>query len=296
MENENLYIKHLSIQNLWNRYKVEWELDPQVNILIGVNGSGKTTILKTIENTLIITNKNIDTYWHTSSLGSNLIKENISIAFRNGTKVSFGKSNIEPERLNRPQHKVNYAFINSFDIPLKEKKKTSTLKKSQLLADLEDIIYNANNEKSFVKYQLKQLSFLQRSEKINAEMIAKQTNLFYTIVNEFYKPTNKQIQFENQKLFFYSEGKQLELENLSAGEKQLLLIFLNVLLQEGESTILIMDEPEISLDIEWQHILIEKILELNPKCQIIMATHSPSMFGNGWGDKLVWMEDIVKPI
>lgn len=296
MENENLYIKHLSIQNLWGRYKVEWELDPQVNILIGVNGSGKTTILKTIENTLIITNKNIDNYWHTSSSGSNLMKENISISFRNGTKVAFGKMNIEHERLNRPQHKVNYAFINSFDIPLKEKKKTSTLKKSQLLADLEDIIYNANNEKSFVKYQLKQLSFLQRSEKTNAEMIAKQTDLFYTIVNEFYKPTNKQIQFENQKLFFYSEGKQLELENLSAGEKQLLLIFLNVLLQEGESTILIMDEPEISLDIEWQHILIEKILELNPKCQIIMATHSPSMFGNGWGDKLVWMEDIVKPI
>jgi predicted ATP-dependent endonuclease of OLD family len=54
-----------------------------------------------------------------------------------------------------------------------------------------------------------------------------------------------------------------------------------------------MDEPEISLHIEWQYRLFEEIQKLNPHCQIITSTHSPSLFGDGWGDKLVFIEDLL---
>jgi predicted ATP-dependent endonuclease of OLD family len=47
-----------------------------------------------------------------------------------------------------------------------------------------------------------------------------------------------------------------------------------------------MDEPEISLHIEWQQRLIDVIRDLNPNCQIIISNHSSSIFGQGWGDKL----------
>ena len=30
------------------------------------------------------------------------------------------------------------------------------------------------------------------------------------------------------------------------------------------------------------------------KCQLIISTHSPSIFGSGWGDKAIYMEDIMK--
>ncbi len=39
------HIKAVNIQNLWRQYDIYWELDPKVNILIGINGRGKTTIL-----------------------------------------------------------------------------------------------------------------------------------------------------------------------------------------------------------------------------------------------------------
>ena len=55
-----------------------------------------------------------------------------------------------------------------------------------------------------------------------------------------------------------------------------------------------MDEPEISLHIRWQREIIDRMRQINPFCQIIIATHSPSMFGTGWGDKVVYMEDIIK--
>ena len=34
--------------------------------------------------------------------------------------------------------------------------------------------------------------------------------------------------------------------------------------------------------IEWQYRLFEEIQKLNPHCQIITSTHSPSLFGDGW--------------
>ena len=39
------YIKHIEIHGLWHRYDIAWDLRPDVNILAGINGVGKTTIL-----------------------------------------------------------------------------------------------------------------------------------------------------------------------------------------------------------------------------------------------------------
>ena len=64
---------------------------------------------------------------------------------------------------------------------------------------------------------------------------------------------------------------------------------MRVFLMEEQPYILLMDEPEISLHIEWQYKLFEEIRHLNPNCQIITSTHSPSLFGDGWGDKLVFV-------
>lgn len=85
---------------------------------------------------------------------------------------------------------------------------------------------------------------------------------------------------------------KIQLEQLSSGEKQLLLILTTVFLQEEEPNILLMDEPEISLHISWQDKLIEMIRKLNPNCQLILATHSPNIFVDGWEDKIVFIEDM----
>ena len=80
---------------------------------------------------------------------------------------------------------------------------------------------------------------------------------------------------------------------LSSGEKQLLIILLTVLLEDGREYVLMMDEPEISLHISWQYELLNWILKLNPNVQLIMTTHSPMIFADGWGDKSIHMENIT---
>jgi predicted ATPase len=85
---------------------------------------------------------------------------------------------------------------------------------------------------------------------------------------------------------------------LSTGEKQLLIILLTVLCQDKKPSILLLDEPEMSLHLRWQYELIEIIRTLNPNCQIIAAVHSPSLFNDGWRNKVFWTngeKGILKP-
>ena len=96
----------------------------------------------------------------------------------------------------------------------------------------------------------------------------------------------------NSNLVFIQDGTEISLDQLSSGEKQLLLILLKVFLMDKKPGILFMDEPEISLHVSWQQQLIEAIRKLNSKCQIILTTHSPSIFAKGWMNSLVFMEDL----
>ena len=67
---------------------------------------------------------------------------------------------------------------------------------------------------------------------------------------------------------------------------------LKVLLQEKQDYIVFMDEPELSLHVDWQEKLIDKILQLNPNCQLVIATHSPSLLFNGWDSNVINIEDL----
>ena len=85
----------------------------------------------------------------------------------------------------------------------------------------------------------------------------------------------------------------LPIESLSSGEKQLIILFTEALLQKQSPFIFIADEPELSLHIEWQRKILPSIQKLNPNAQIIVATHSPEVAGK-YSDRIINMEKILK--
>lgn len=73
------------------------------------------------------------------------------------------------------------------------------------------------------------------------------------------------------------EGSRHSVNELSSGERHI-LTFLALVLFEGEDrNFLIIDEPEISLNIKWQRELMTIFSTLLPKTQIIVASHSPAL-------------------
>lgn len=73
-------------------------------------------------------------------------------------------------------------------------------------------------------------------------------------------------------------GEDIGLASLSSGEKHMLGIFIETLLAEYNS--LLIDEPEISLHVDWQKELISSMHQLNQRTQLILATHSPEIMAN----------------
>ena len=86
--------------------------------------------------------------------------------------------------------------------------------------------------------------------------------------------------------------KSIGYNSLSSGEKQLLILLTQTLLQESKNYVFIADEPELSLHIDWQHKIIEAIRELNPNAQIIVATHSPEIAGK-WQKHITNLQNVT---
>lgn len=130
------------------------------------------------------------------------------------------------------------------------------------------------------------------AEKRN-EIVFKNSNKFIDIIRLF---TDKHFEFKKGELIFLlSSGKETSLFKLSSGEKQLLILLIEALLQRESNCIFLADEPEISLHIEWQREIIESVLSLNPNAQIIVATHSPEIAGK-YKSKIKRMSEIKEGI
>jgi len=255
------YIQQFQVIKMWGRINLHWaDLNNDVNILVGINGSGKTTLLNLIYD------------YYTGQKIKKEIAESLS-----GNAISSPVT-----------------YIRSFDIPANAKKKTESI----LLQDLKNIINQNGEGTSFFDYRMKMLNFPHEADKIR-----KRIETYFQVVNSFLGETNKEITIDPQSnslvfLIKRLEGMQvitedkIQLEQLSSGEKQILLILTTVFLQEEKPNVLLMDEPEISLHIGWQDKLIEKLRLLNPQCQLILTTHSPNIFVNGWEDKIIFIEDL----
>jgi len=80
-------------------------------------------------------------------------------------------------------------------------------------------------------------------------------------------------------------NEEIPIASLSSGEKQLMRILLETLV--ADNTPVLVDEPEISLHVDWQARLLEAMTFINPDAQVIVATHSPEIVGNGHGGRLI---------
>ena len=105
--------------------------------------------------------------------------------------------------------------------------------------------------------------------------LSKPIDNFLSIVKKFI--SNKDFYFDNGVLVVENKYGVISEDKLSSGEKQLLILFIETLLQKNEAYIFLTDEPELSLHIQWQRNIIPAIKSLNPKAQIIAATHSPEV-------------------
>lgn len=297
-------IKDFSIDNLYYEYAFSASLDEHVNIIVGNNGTFKTTLLRLLRHAIAyekngqffqsrltkVTFKDdmVMEYHETENLlskdkdGEDILKNVTSwTPMLNGNKVSESD-----------YHKLlKLDFVSTFDV----KGDGKSIQDSYLDIRLEKLQSDYGYYLSdLVKELTERINSNSSITKAELDKINERKNLFISLVNECFAETGKTLSNDSTKLVFLKDNAiGIYPKELSSGEKQLLIILLTVLLERGEEYILMLDEPEISMHISWQYKLIDMILQLNPNVQIILTTHSPMIFSDGWGDKAIHMEDIT---
>jgi predicted ATPase len=119
-----------------------------------------------------------------------------------------------------------------------------------------------------------------------------QRDRYIEIVNELLQRKKVEINDSNELVFTTRTGKPLTPQVLSSGEKQLLILLSEVLLQKQTPAVFIADEPELSLHVTWQEKLVSSLRRLNAHAQIIAATHSPDIVGP-LSDRAIDMESVI---
>ena len=152
-------------------------------------------------------------------------------------------------------------------------------------------------QRKYLDYQVnignRIIEALQQGHADAAQQLSMAKTRFQDMVDDLFAETGKKIVRTENEIRFTQIGETLVPYQLSSGEKQMLAILLTVLVEDQQPYVLFMDEPEVSLHIEWQQRLIDMIVELNPQVQIILTTHSPAVIMNGWGDKVTEVSDIT---
>lgn len=261
------YIEQIEIDSLWSGKKhILWDLDRKVNILSGVNGVGKSTIL----------NKVVKGLSANGEFPSHLVK---------GVHLIVNPSDAKW---------IRFDIIRSFDRPLIN---TEAVAKMDLDLSTELDWQLFQLQRKYLDYQVnignRIIEALQKGETTEATAAAEPKKMFQDIVDSLFAETGKKVIRTENEIRFSQIGETLVPYQLSSGEKQMLAILLTVLVEDNKNYVLFMDEPEVSLHIDWQQQLIDLILKLNPNVQIILTTHSPAVIMNGWMDKVTEVSDIT---
>lgn len=293
----------LTISKFWGERQVSFRFKEDVNIFSGINGSGKTTILEIIN----------------SVLGGNIQDEDCSKKYESAQFVfsegywvdiftidgqksaKYAKDGMEiSEHLFMKQ--VAYTCVSSFDyLPYSiEDKKMLKEKYPWVRTELDYGLAMALQ--NYYMYIVSMNSQLRQAIERN---IGKRQDLLkyfqdlsemQDINDKLFAPSLKWDREADEVQFVLTNygDKRINPHELSAGEKQMLVLLITTLVQRRDEFIVLWDEPELSMHVDWQKTLISTMQKINPNMQLIITTHSPFILYDGWENRVVNIQNIIK--
>lgn len=220
----------------------------------------------------------------------NLIAKDLSQKIRDTiqqyAQLSQAKDRTFPLRAIKQSSPLTVDEIKSKMIELESKRKefvdTRILEEEQDdigIHDLLDAITESNRQNL-------SLYAIDTEEKLNAlSSLSSSINLFRNLIDKNFN--NKRIVFNKDYGFrfvaTYSDSTILP-QSLSSGEQHELVMFYDLIFNASENTLILIDEPELSLHIKWQLDYVDELLQIisATKFSAVLATHSPQIIHDKW--------------
>ncbi|HGH4675938.1 AAA family ATPase [Enterobacter cloacae complex sp. P12RS] len=162
-------------------------------------------------------------------------------------------------------------------------RRASETKKNSLIGSLKRL-YNSDSIKdiTYLKYFLTQLNSVIQETKEQESKIEK----FVAVCDKYLSSAgdSKSLKFDPQSLEVIVRdnytGDRISLNDLSSGEKQVISLMATIYLNDNSPKIILIDEPELSLSIDWQRMILPDLNAGENVRQVIAITHSPFIFDN----------------
>ena len=223
--------------------------------------------------------------------------------------VEFGMQDVERDIknvLNAQKENVRYQLSNLAGSYLKDviRDEAISFDKSEIIdleeKDIANILGSLEEEQqdkeslNDIIGKIKSNKILSRNDLYLAHFFSKLVNLynekkenerpirnFIEVCNNYISPKHLDYDDINYRInIFNSNSKELEMSMLSSGEKQIISLFSHLYLSDYSSYSVIIDEPELSLSVEWQKKMLPNILA-SDRCGFLAAvTHSPFIIDN----------------
>lgn len=127
------------------------------------------------------------------------------------------------------------------------------------------------------------------------DKIATKIEIFIDIINRRFK--HKKLYIDKEEGFLFKSTiikdkkgnlQRIPVSKLSSGEQNELVLFYLLLFKTEENSLILIDEPEVSLHISWQNSFIEDIKQITKlnNLDVVIATHSPDIISNNWNLKV----------
>ncbi|MDU2121558.1 MAG: ATP-binding protein [Clostridium celatum] len=251
-------------------------------VIIGENGSGKTTLLKeiyclssliggpscieisgskyVIRDELIVNLESIDEkkLFHTLFLDD---RYGIGVSVNKQTpKIVYMPTEINFEKINKVDNTFNFTpnFQNIIDQNMTQ------------------------NIPSLIATKINKEIFRNRNKTIGEviDKVCEDINSIFKVMDLDVKLVGLSEDNDIRPVFKNSLGKEFDISGLSSGEKQLFLRALSLKFLEVNNSVILIDEPEISLHPQWQQKIIQVYESIGENNQLIIATHSPHIIGD----------------
>ena len=304
MKIEKIYISNYkNLKNLEMNFKKNNEILDLV-VLTGSNGSGKTRILECILNCF-------ENYINSNYRED---KNRLDIYFQENEKKCFNEI-LDLEMFFKILNRYNWNKVEPFVLG-DNYKKDDFFEKGKILKEklevLPKIIY-VPTEINFQKMDTASTTLVQKYRFINVvdtnlikdipsfiatkiitaifqnknEKVGDVQKKVFDEINEIFEILEINVKVEdisqdgrNIPIFKNSAGEKFDINELSSGEKQLFLRTLAIKMLNPENSIILIDEPELSLHPKWQQRIIDVYRKIGKNNQIIIATHSPHILGS----------------
>lgn len=217
------------------------------------------------------------------------LKQLISLNIQQSYKIFQQLDSSYPDRLVKEKNKLTEEDYNiRFD---KLKEKQAKLAKNGLYESKQQFLgYSKDDSKALLVY----LNDLENKLSVFDNLLEK-LELFTGILNER-RFTFKTIHVDREKGFYFksSKGKELELNQLSSGEQHEVVLLYELIFNAKQNTLVLIDEPEISLHVTWQKEFLNDLLKIIKiqNIQVLIATHSPTIINDRWDDLVYNLEKV----